>query len=210
MKSYYIHLIRHADSNEDDNHKYIGITDLPISTQGFNHLRKLKSNYIYPNASIFYTSPLIRCVQTLKELYPNSKPNIINGLCECNFGKWENKSPNELSKDTLFQKWLRGEKNITPPGGESSQDFIKRICTTFEAIVNNVISCGNTQVVIMTHGGIISMLLSIYGFPKANFSDWKTEPCCGFSLQVTPSLWMKSKVVEIISVIPKKAQSLEV
>ena len=58
MKSYYIHLIRHADSNEDDNHKYIGITDLPISTQGFNHLRKLKSNYIYPNASIFYTRTL--------------------------------------------------------------------------------------------------------------------------------------------------------
>lgn len=206
MKSYYVHLIRHADTSSGQNEmpKYIGVTDIPVSNEGFSKLKKLKDIFTYPSASIFYTSPLIRCLQTLNALYPTAKPNVINGLSECNFGEWENKSPDQLSNDESFKKWLRGEENISPPGGESSSSFIKRVCSTFETIVNNVIGCGNTQTVIITHGGIISMLLSIYGYPKASFADWRVEPSHGFSIQITPSLWMKSKVTEVISRIPRE------
>ena len=52
------------------------------------------------------TSPLSRCVDSLKLIYPNAEPIVIEGFKECNFGKWEGKSAKDLEHDpNLSNGW---------------------------------------------------------------------------------------------------------
>ena len=54
----------------------------------------------------------------------------------------------------------------------------------------------------MTHGGIISMLLSRYGLPKAEPVDWPCEPGCGYTVRLHPQLWMSGRVMEVCNRLP--------
>ena len=45
-------------------------------------------------------------------------------------------------------------------------------------------------------------ILSAYGLPKAGFYDWMTGNGCGYSLRITPGLWMRSMVAEVYGTLP--------
>lgn len=117
MKSYYIHLIRHGLCEGNMQGRYIGRTESPLSIDGIRELITLKENYTYPYATHFYASPSTRCVDSLKFLYPDADPKVILEMAECDFGDWENKTPEELKNDPNFNAWVKGEKGINPPNG---------------------------------------------------------------------------------------------
>ncbi|MEI3027506.1 MAG: histidine phosphatase family protein [Ruminococcus sp.] len=118
MKSYIIHFLRHGSIDETLSGKYIGTTDVPLSDKGKIELRKLDYEYRYPGCQAVFTSPLKRCTQTCKILYPEQNPLVIANLSECNFGEWEGKTANDLNEDEDFQKWLAGDPSVKPPRGE--------------------------------------------------------------------------------------------
>ena len=66
---------------------------------------------------------------------------------------------------------------------------------------------GNTSALIVTHGGVIMTILAAYGLPKAKFYDWMTDNGCGYSIRITPGLWMRSQVAEVFQKLPIGAQS---
>lgn len=202
MKSYQIHFIRHGATVEDNKGKYIGRSNVQLSQQGIEDLKKYDSLYSYPGTPLLYTSPLLRCVQTCNVLYPAIKPIIVDGLQECSFGDWEGKTAAELEKDTRFTAWLANSKDNTPPNGESGADFTRRICKTFERLVAQLIDSGETTAVIVTHGGVITTLLSIYGLPQAESYRWQMDNGFGYSMRITPMLWMRDKVAEIYDYCP--------
>ena len=91
MKSYTIHLIRHGICEGNLEGRYIGRTQSPLAQEGIQALLELKRKGIYPEAKKYYASPCVRCVDTLKVLYPTADPEVILELAECDFGDWENK-----------------------------------------------------------------------------------------------------------------------
>lgn len=202
MQSYVIHFIRHGDIADTLKGKYIGTTDVPLSDEGVQNLVSYDGKYIYPGTQVVFTSPLKRCTETSRILYPDIKPIVIEQLSECDFGDWENKSADELKDDSTFQKWLAGEKDIKPPNGESGIDFTNRICDIFEQIVEGLVSTGNTEAVIITHGGVIMTLLSVYGIPRAKSFEWVMDNGFGYSVRVNPMLWQRDRVVEVYRKIP--------
>lgn len=202
MKSYIIHFIRHGAIDETLSGKYIGTTDVSLSDKGKADLRKLDYNYRYPGAQAVFSSPLKRCTETCKILYPELKPLVITQLSECNFGEWEGKTAEELKNDPDFEKWLAGDSSVKPPRGESNADFTRRICRMFESIVEGLIKTGTTESVIVTHGGVIMTLLAVYGLPQAKPFEWTMDNGFGYSLRVTPMLWQRDKVCEVFSQIP--------
>ena len=204
MKSYYIHFIRHGSINQTLQGRYIGATDVPLSDKGKNELRRYDATLAYPYAKVVFTSPLKRCTQTAKILYPDIEPLVIDQLSECHFGEWENKSAAELVNDELFKKWLAGEPGAKPPRGESNAEFTRRICLMFENIVDGLIKTGTTDAVIITHGGVMTTLLSAYGIPQAKPFDWVCDNGFGYSLRITPMLWSRDKVAEVFDRIPKE------
>lgn len=202
MKSYIIHFIRHGLIDDTLAGKYIGTTDAPLSDRGRMDLRKLDYEYKYPGTQVVFTSPLKRCTETAKILYPEQNPLVIDNLSECNFGEWEGKTADELKNDPDFEKWLAGDSSVKPPRGESNADFTRRVCKMFESIVEGLMKTGTTESVIVTHGGVIMTLLAVYGLPQAKPFEWTMDNGFGYSLRVTPVLWQRDKVCEVFQTIP--------
>lgn len=206
MKSYIIHFIRHGAIDETLSGKYIGTTDVPLSDKGKADLKKLDYEYRYPGTQVVFTSPLKRCVETCKILYPELNPLSITGLSECNFGEWEGKTAESLKSNPDFKKWLAGDNSVKPPRGESNADFTRRICLMFESLVEGLMKTGTTESVIVTHGGVIMTLLAVYGLPQAKPFEWTMDNGFGYSLRVTPMLWQRDKVCEVFQTIPMKRE----
>ncbi|MCD8027044.1 MAG: histidine phosphatase family protein [Clostridiales bacterium] len=202
MKSYIIHFIRHGAVEETLRGKYIGTTDVPLSSLGRAALKKLDHENRYPGAQAVFTSPLKRCKETCSILYPEHDPIVITNLSECNFGEWEGKTAEELKGDADFEKWLAGDSSVKPPRGESNADFTRRICRIFEDIAAGVMKTGTTESVIVTHGGVIMTLLAVYGLPQAKPFEWTMDNGFGFSVRITPMLWQRDKVCEVFQTIP--------
>ncbi len=202
MKSYIIHFIRHGAIDETLAGKYIGTTDVPLSDKGKIALRKLDFENRYPGAQAVFTSPLKRCTETCKILYPEQNAIAVPHLSECNFGEWEGKTADELKDDSDFKKWLAGDNSVKPPKGESNADFVRRICLMFESIVDGLIKTGTTESVIVTHGGVIMTLLAVYGMPQAKPFEWTMDNGFGYSVRITPLLWQRDKVCEVFQTIP--------
>lgn len=202
MQSYVIHFIRHGDIADTLKGKYIGKTDIELSEQGRHNLASYDSKYIYPGTKVVFTSPLKRCTETAKIIYPDINPIVIEQLSECDFGYWENKSADDLKDDITFQKWLAGEKGVKPPNGESGAEFTQRICGIFEQIVEGLVKTGNTEAVIITSGGVIMTLLSVYGIPRAKPFEWVMDNGFGYSARVNPMMWQRDRVMEVYRKIP--------
>ncbi len=208
MKSYTVHLIRNALTDENLEGKYIGHTDVELSEEGREQLRHMTAELVYPPVDALFTSPLKRCKQTAQMIYPDNNPIVIDGLIEYNFGEFENKTAEQLEKYEEFPKWLAGEKGVKPPYGESNEDFAKRVCQTFEKIAEGLMKTGTTSAAIVTHGGVIMTILAAYGIPEYPMHEWLTPNGCGFTIKINPSLWMRAKKFEVFSEFPYEREIL--
>ena len=201
MKTYKIHLIRHGITEANQDGRYIGRTDLPLSPEGLAALLALKEKYRYPGGVRFFTSPLARCRQTLEVLYPGCIPEVVDGLAECDFGDWEGKSIAQLKTDERFLRWMEGTDR-TIPGGEDSEAFRARVCAAFEGVVSDLLHSGDTEAVICTHDGVITLLMQLYSLPRLQPKDCLAAAGQGFTLRVTPSVWMNEPLAEALCMIP--------
>lgn len=203
MKSYTIHFIRHGMTEANINGQYAGSWDIPICEEGKKKLKELKENFEYPNVKEYYSSPLSRCLQTCDIIYPEAKINIIDGLKEWDFGDWEGKTTEELMKDERYVKWIESGRATSTPNGESGKDFGMRVCKSVEEIIHSLVTRGVDSAAIFTHGGVIMSILATYGFPRAEFLDWIVDNGCGYSVRITPSLWMRDKIFEVYDKVPE-------
>lgn len=203
MKSYYIQLIRNGLTAGNVGGRYIGHTDEELSTEGIEQIKQMKTDYKYPDVEAVFSSPLKRCTQTAKLIYPNCDPIIIDGFIEYNFGEFEGKSAEELESHPVFPDWLAGKKGVSPPFGESNEDFSQRIAQTMVKVIDGVIQSGITKTAIVTHGGVIMALLAMFGLPEASMHEWLTPGGCGYTIRVTPSLWSQGRKFEVFAQIPE-------
>ena len=202
MKSYHIYFYRNGLTDSDSEGKYIGHTDIELSQDGIKQIQKMKEDYIFPDVDAVFTSPLKRCTKTAQLLFPENNAIEIEDLIEYNFGSFEGKSADDLKDNEIFSRWLAGEKGVEPPFGESNEKFSYRICKCFEKIVEGLMKTGTTKAAIVTHGGIIMSLLSVYGIPEAPMHEWITPNGCGYEIRVTPSIWMRGQKFEVVAEVP--------
>lgn len=202
MKSYKIHLVRHGSTDANTRGLYVGRTDFPLSPEGLGELLALKKEGGYPPAGRFFTSPLSRCRQTLEVLYPGCRQEVVEGFAECDFGEWDGRSAEELKSLPAFQEWIAG-RLPAPPGGEDAATFQGRVTHAFETVVEQLMRSGETEAVICTHAGVVMMLMAAYALPRAEMQDWAVASGRGYTLRVTPTLWMREPVAEAVCCIPK-------
>ena len=206
MKTYKIHLIRHGLTAANETGVYIGLTDLPLSEAGREQLITRHGEGGYPSAARFFTSPLLRCRQTLDLLYPGCTATMVDGLAECDFGQWEGQTAIALQNDADFRDWLSGRRTAIP-GGEDSAAFQQRVTCAFEEVVRTVMREGVTDAVVCTHGGVLVMLMASYALPRRPLREWAVADGCGYTLRITPGVWMREPVAENIGEIPMNTPS---
>ena len=202
MNSYVIYLIRNGLTDENLQGKYIGHTDVPLGEDGVRQLQSLCEQYEYPEPEAVFSSPLKRCLKTASVVYPDSEIIPVNELIECNFGEFEGKTADELQDHPVFPSWLAGETDIEPPFGESNMAFQKRVCECFCKIVDGLMKTSIHKAAIVTHGGVIMTLLSSFGLPEAPSHAWITPNGCGYTVRITPSVWMRGQKMEVFEELP--------
>lgn len=197
MKTYTIHLIRHGLTEGNLLGQYIGSTDVPLARQGREQLQRLMEHAHLPYCGRYYSSPLKRCLETMALLYPDQTPEIVKDLAEYDFGAFEKKTGEQLQEDPDYLEWLAGGPDACPPLGESNQHFAGRVCGAFEKIVEDLMRTGVTSAAICTHGGVIMTLMSAYGLPERPFHEWMVGNGEGYTLRITPGIWMRGYKLEV-------------
>ncbi len=203
MKTYRIHLIRHGRLGEEYKGKYIGKkSDVAVSSEGMAELKELREKLWYPEVDAVFISPLMRCIQTAHALYPDRNYMIVDEIAECDFGKFEGRGYEELKSDVDFVAWAKGGMKDAVPEGESGLEFAQRCYEGFSKIAEYVMKTGLTDVAVITHGGVITSILSSLAFPKREFYEYNVDNGCGFTVTTTPQLWMSGSVIELYSKLP--------
>ncbi len=202
MKTYRIHLIRHGLTAGAAEGRYIGHTDEPLSLEGEAQLKQMKTEFVYPLVKVVASSPLSRCLQSAKILYPDNEPAVMTGFSECDFGEFEGLTAEELKGYAEFGEWLKGGEEAAPLNGESNRDFQRRVCTEFLRLTEGLLKTGTETAAVITHGGVIMTLLAAFGIPELPMHEWLTPCGCGYTLRLTPSVWTRIYKCEVIEDIP--------
>ena len=202
VKTYTLHFIRHGLTTGNEEGRYVGHQDLELSLQGQEELEVLKQTCVYPDPAVVFTSPLKRCTETCAILFPDVQPVVMRDLIEYNFGEFEGHTAEELQQYEEFAAWLSGGMDAAPPHGESNAEFGERIRSALESIVEGLMKTGITEAAIVTHGGIISVLMAIYCLPEAPASEWIAMNGTGFTVRITPSLWSQTRKFEGVALVP--------
>lgn len=196
MKTYKIYLIRHGATDGNARGEYIGVTDLALSLSGAAQLKELKETIQYPMVEKVYTSPLLRCRQTANILYPGQDATAVENLMEYDFGEFEGKTAAQLESDPEFFKWTSGQIS-SPPGGEDSTEFAKRICVGLHQVVQDMMDSGIYKAAVIMHGGAIMTLLSCCALPRRRSLEWTSDFGRGYEVVVTPTLYHSNGVIEV-------------
>lgn len=209
MKTFKIHLIRHGLSEGSEEGQYIGHTDVPLTEYGKMQLRDMSREFEYPQVNAVMCSPLDRCLETARILYPDNSPIIYDDLIEYDFGEFEGLTADELKDEPEFAEWLSGDSGASAPYGESNEDFQKRIQRCFVNIVGGVIKAGLDSVAVITHGGVIMSIMRMFALPEAPMHEWLTPNGCGYTLNIIPSLWGNTSKAELWAEVPLKPRTDE-
>lgn len=154
-----VHFIRHEKTMANVQRKYIGWTDESIVFQGTMNPLPIKTNTVYG-------SDLKRCKETAKLYFPNATYIPNSKFRELSFGDFEMKTYDELKHNELYRKWIDHPEEVTPPNGESFQQFQQRVLPCFDEIVN-----ASGEYVFVLHGGVIRLLLSKFGPEQKSFQE---------------------------------------
>lgn len=206
MKSYHISLIRHGQTKANEQGKYIGTTDFPLSDKGRVELYDLLDTYVYPKVERVYSSPLERCTETAEILFPNTEVVIAEDFSELHFGKFEGKTADELIDDPDYRAWLKGGMDAKPPEGESVSELCVRTYRGLQRILLEMMQEDFRHVAIITHAGVIANAIACFGLPKFDPKQIQCNPGEGFEILLTAQMWQQSQAFEVLGLVPLLAE----
>ena len=172
--------IRHGMTRANEEHRYLGKTDEPLSEKGIRFLQEKKKKSFFNAPEFLYASPMKRCVQTAEILF-RRKPVLIPEWKEMDFGQFEGKNYEELKDNPDYQKWIDSNGRLPFPGGEPREQFIRRSMEGFDWMMSDILiksekntgiqndtdtrylkSNRGTEIPVVTvvHGGTIMAVLS--------------------------------------------------
>lgn len=170
-------MLRHFTTVGNLQKKYIGITDEPLCKESISTLKDV----IYPRAEVVFVSPLIRCRETAKLIYPDIIPTICENFKECDFGEFENKNYKELSNNASYQLWIDSNGTLPFPRGEDPENFKKRCIQEFQKVVEISLKAGYQTIALVIHGGTIMSILDRFSYPKEDYYHWQTDNGRGYA-----------------------------
>lgn len=179
-----IAIIRHSKTMGNIYGRYIGRTDEHLCKEGILLVKSKE----FPKAEAVYTSPLLRCIETSKLIYPYLEPVIIEDLRECDFGDFENKNYKELDGNIDYQKWIDSNGKLPFPNGEDTECFKKRSIEGFKKVINDAAAKNIKLLAVVAHGGTIMSILDKYSYPHKDFYEWQVKNCCGYVIEINEDM----------------------
>lgn len=192
----YIHFIRHGMTEGNVKRWYYGRLDIPLLDEGKEQLRALSEQGIYPVTprADYYTSGLIRTIQTMEEIFGEREYEVIDEFKEMMFGDFEGKTYEELKHLDEYQAWIsEKEGNVRTPNGESRMEFFNRVMVGFDKVKKlhrmKEFSLrhegADAHSVVVCHGGVISaLMMGLFEGERRHFYEWIPDPGHGYTLKI--------------------------
>ena len=206
MISYKIHLLRCGSAAQSSGQMYVGQLDLPLSADGQAEIEQLRGSGGYPQVDRLYMSPLLRCEQTAKLLYPGCGVQVVDGLADASLGEFEGKSLDELKDKPEFVAWLQNSQESPPPGGERVEDFTARISSAFDGIVREMMRERVQSAAVIVGGGVLMTLMATLALPRLQMHEWTVAPGHGYTLLTSAQLWMQGGCAEAFAMLPAQEE----
>ena len=186
-------LIRHGSTKGNEEQRYIGRTDEGLSDKGIQIINEKKS--VYEKCDLLFMSPLKRCRQTARLLFPDMDALIIEEWKEMDFGCFEGKNFSELSNDSRYKAWVDSGCKGLIPDGENFDDFVNRTLLGFEKCVDICKTHTNVEsVTAVVHGGTIMAILS--SLTNTDFFDYHVKNGEGYCLELEDDKLISFKKTE--------------
>src|SRR5271157_5849048 len=140
------YFLRHGEAEWNAEGRLCGSTDVPLSDVGRRQAQLLARRLQPIVFETLYSSPLGRALETARLIGEaiGRKPVVDQRLVELNYGAWEGKTFEEITRATpaIYRAWDADPANMAPPGGESGVQLIERV-TPFLADVAHRHQQGN-------------------------------------------------------------------
>jgi alpha-ribazole phosphatase/probable phosphoglycerate mutase len=164
-------LIRHAET--DMAGRFCGHSDPELNERGHQQLAGVVDRLSGYAIRRIYTSDLRRARQTAEAIASHFGigVEVRPGLREIHFGQWEGLSWSEIeARDAALAKsWAERYPNVTAPGGESLQQFERRVCAESAF---SFAAATEFPIAVVAHAGFMRVLLTkFYGIPEEE--AWK-------------------------------------
>ena len=153
-------LVRHTETIWNEELRYIGSTDLDLSSLGEKHAAMLAAYLSAEDVAAIFASDMKRARQTADAIaaYHDVETKYLSELREVDFGEWEGLTYGDIKAghSKTIDAWLGDPFNVPIPGGEDWTAFEKRVSAGLKMILDSGI---NDTIVVVTHGGPIKVII---------------------------------------------------
>jgi broad specificity phosphatase PhoE len=166
-----LYFLRHGQTECSRNNSFCGSLDSELTLEGLQMAKAFASAYSLTPWSGIFCSPMQRTVATGKPLCETIgiEPQLRDGLKEINYGEWEGKTPEIISREYHddYIRWSADPAWNAPTGGEMGVTIASRALQVIEEIKQNY-SSGN--VLVVSHKATIRIILcSLLGIDVGRF-----------------------------------------
>ncbi len=176
-------LVRHGQTEFNRLQRYQGQIDNPLNEAGFAQAAALGQRLKDFQFQAVYSSDLLRARQTSEAILKNhpgiSRPILVPELREINGGKFEGLKWEEILEKFPGEArlWQEDRLKYGPPGGENLAEVVERV-KFFLGQLQIEQPGEESQVLVVTHGGILGVLLChLLGMDLNRIWQWRNDPC---------------------------------
>ena len=134
-----IYLVRHGETAWNREEIFRGRADIPLNEIGFREAELIGEYLKGMDIHVIYTSPLSRAKETGRRIaqFFNLKVQLLIGIIDMRFGKWEGRSLQEVQKTDreLYQQWREKPHIVRLPEGESLDEVRVRAMAALEGVI---------------------------------------------------------------------------
>jgi broad specificity phosphatase PhoE len=173
-----VFLVRHGVTAWHRDRKVLGHRDIPLDAAGTAQSEAVADALAGIKIADVIASPLVRAVQTAEVIGRRFGIQVARDprFIDFRVGKWEGMTYDDIAASPDYQKFLADPMSERiPGGGESMADIRKRAVGGVEQSLED--SPSGDGIVIVTHAGIIRVLLTYYaGSSPANYHRIRVSP----------------------------------
>ncbi len=188
-----VYLLRHGRTAWNDQRRYLGLTDLPLTSEGAAELRTADFE-----AGTVYVSPLLRARQTAAVLFPSARLETEEDFREMDFGEFEGRSADEMADDPAYRAWVEGGCEGRCPNGETRAEFCARSCRAFAVLLERAAAERRERLVIVAHSGTLRAVAERFSLPAIGYFDHIPPNGGGYLLDYDPLLWKRERRLRLI------------
>lgn len=185
--------IRHLPTPGNEKRQYIGSTDESLSAGAIKAFREKEVRY--PDVQCVIASPMKRCIETARLIYPETEVRMEPMLRECDFGLFEGKTYEDLKEHPAYIEWLESGGMTAFPGGEAQEDFRRRCADGVQRWIRILMDEKTESAAFVVHGGTIMAALSRLAGEPYDFYHWQANNGEGYTAEVIEEEWKTGKGV---------------